>query len=362
MPITQQDIAKHAKVSRSLVGQVLSERPGTWVSHDTKQRILRTARELNYQPNASARMLRHGKSGTVGMFGVQSADEERRDYQGTLMTSVCAHVLAAAGFDLKLKVFSSTEALLAGLKEAACGGLCDAFIASGDQAQQQGELLEMLGVRFAVYGDFEQSHPHWFQVDFDHEAMMSMAVRSLSERGKVRPAMLCYVGSNDYNDRLIGGYRSACAVHYGADPNSDMILRIGNDNNTERQIVAQFDRWMVMPQSQRPDSIVMGVETPGLVSVEESIWRHGMLVGFAPDQFGLSGACFAAKDWLRGDFSTFDWLDGSAVARLLTEDIIVPLLHGKEVAKPILRVVPDMHDHIGRSSKGLQYLAAILAN
>ena len=145
MAITQNDIAKRAKVSRSLVCQVLSGRPGTWVSPDTKSRILSTAKELDYQPNALARMFRHGKSGTVGMFGMQSPDDHRTEFLGSLPSRACAHILAAAGFDLKIKVFSSTEALLAGLKEAACGGLCDAFIVAGEQAQQQGELARALG-------------------------------------------------------------------------------------------------------------------------------------------------------------------------------------------------------------------------
>ena len=147
-------------------------------------------------------------------------------------------------------------------------------------------------MKFAVYGNFEQSHPNWYQVDFDHHAMMAMAVRSLAERGKVRPAMLCYVGENDSNDRLVAGFKETCRFHHGPDADVDMIVRIGADEQTARIFTEHFDRWMTRPQSHRPDSIVIAVETQSLAHIEEQIWRYGKTIGYKPDEFGMSGACY----------------------------------------------------------------------
>ena len=246
-------------------------------------------------------------------------------------------------------------------RSGAGAGFATHFLLPSNDAEAQAELLDELGFPFAIYGTYDQTHPEWLQVDYDHVAMMAMAVQTLAEHGKTRPAMLCSEGENDSNDQLVAGFKRACEDHYGAHANTDMVVRVRGDITTEWQVDEAFDHWMAMPQSQRPDSIVMGVETGALVCVEENIWRHGMLIGFAPNQFGLTGACFMARHWLRGEFATFDWLDGSAVARLLTEGIMLPLLRGKAVAEPIMKVVPPMFDCIGRSSKGLHYLAAVAA-
>ena len=301
MPVTQQDIARRAKVSRSLVGHVLSGHPGVWVSADTKQRIIHTARELNYQPSASARMLRTGKSGTVGMFNVRPPDQDPHDTPGRLPVGLCADILSSAGFDLKIKVFPDPAGLMTGLREAACSGLCDAFIVSGPHVEQQGVLLEALGVPFAAYGSFDRTHPAWHQVDFDHAAMMSMAVRSLADHGKKRPAMLCYNGVDDYNEKFIAGFKETCLALFGSDANTDMIVRIAGDETSVEVFDSHFDRWMQSPADRRPDSIVMAVESPLLLYVEEQIWRHGMHVGFGPDDFSMTGACIRAYGWLSGD-------------------------------------------------------------
>ena len=60
-----QDIADIAGVSRQAVSAVLNGRGTAAVSAQTRDRILKIARELNYQPNESARSLARGCSRTV---------------------------------------------------------------------------------------------------------------------------------------------------------------------------------------------------------------------------------------------------------------------------------------------------------
>ena len=64
--ITIKDIARIARVSPATVSLVLNDRPG--VGSDTRYRILRTARELNYQPNLVARSLVTRQSATIAMI------------------------------------------------------------------------------------------------------------------------------------------------------------------------------------------------------------------------------------------------------------------------------------------------------
>lgn len=61
-----QDVAAHAGVSVTTVSHVLNRtRP---VAKETQERVLRTARELNYYTNASARLLARGSSNTLGLI------------------------------------------------------------------------------------------------------------------------------------------------------------------------------------------------------------------------------------------------------------------------------------------------------
>ena len=65
---TLADVAARAGLSKTAVSLVLNERPGSRLSADAVARIHEAARELNYRPNAQARSLRLGTTGTVGFI------------------------------------------------------------------------------------------------------------------------------------------------------------------------------------------------------------------------------------------------------------------------------------------------------
>ena len=64
--ITIKDIARLAQVSPTTVSFVLNGKPG--ISKDTKYRVLRVARELNYTPNLVARSLVSRQSDSVALL------------------------------------------------------------------------------------------------------------------------------------------------------------------------------------------------------------------------------------------------------------------------------------------------------
>jgi len=65
MAIRLQDIADELKLSKMTISKVL--RGQTDVSAETKARVLKRVKELNYRPNISARSLRTGQTHSVGM-------------------------------------------------------------------------------------------------------------------------------------------------------------------------------------------------------------------------------------------------------------------------------------------------------
>ena len=64
--ITIKDIARVAKVSPMAVSMAINNRPG--VSEDTRKRILKIAKGLNYQPNYAAKSLVTKRSYTIGLI------------------------------------------------------------------------------------------------------------------------------------------------------------------------------------------------------------------------------------------------------------------------------------------------------
>lgn len=66
MQVTQHDIARKAKVSRSLVSMALNNTGR--VDDKTRQRILSVARQLGYRPNLLGKSMRTGQSMTVGVL------------------------------------------------------------------------------------------------------------------------------------------------------------------------------------------------------------------------------------------------------------------------------------------------------
>lgn len=65
MSTTLHDVARHAGVSIKTVSNVVNERQH--VSHATRQRVLESVAVLDYRPNLSARSLRSGRSGVIGL-------------------------------------------------------------------------------------------------------------------------------------------------------------------------------------------------------------------------------------------------------------------------------------------------------
>ncbi|GAA1501491.1 LacI family DNA-binding transcriptional regulator [Terrabacter terrae] len=65
---TLADVAARAGLSKTAVSLVLNDRPGSRLSADAVARIHEAASELGYRPNAQARSLRLGTTGTIGFI------------------------------------------------------------------------------------------------------------------------------------------------------------------------------------------------------------------------------------------------------------------------------------------------------
>lgn len=64
--LTSRDLARLAGVSQSTVSRVLTNSPR--VNAETRARVLKVLQKMNYTPNALARAMKTGRTGTIGVF------------------------------------------------------------------------------------------------------------------------------------------------------------------------------------------------------------------------------------------------------------------------------------------------------
>ena len=78
-PVTMQDVARHAGVSPQTVSNVVNRRSAR-VGDETRDRVIESITALGYRVNQSARSLRRGRTGMVGL-GIPMFDSQ---YYGAL--------------------------------------------------------------------------------------------------------------------------------------------------------------------------------------------------------------------------------------------------------------------------------------
>ena len=92
MPVTMKDIAAMIGVSRQAVAAALEGNGHTRVSQETKEKVLKVARELNYIPNAAARSLKGGTTKTIGIISSPGMP-----YSDAVFAEIC-QVLRTRGY------------------------------------------------------------------------------------------------------------------------------------------------------------------------------------------------------------------------------------------------------------------------
>src|SRR5215510_3696664 len=88
------DVARRAGVSAAAVSFAVNDRPG--VSPGTRERILAAARELGWQPSASARALTEARTRAVGLVLERSPEQLEGDpfflrFLGGIEATLTAH-------------------------------------------------------------------------------------------------------------------------------------------------------------------------------------------------------------------------------------------------------------------------------
>ncbi|GAB4573086.1 MAG: LacI family DNA-binding transcriptional regulator [Anaerolineae bacterium] len=212
-PVTQQDVAERAGVSRAVVSYVVNDGPRV-VSPETRARVLKAIEELGYRPNKHAQRLKRQPeqraSGQIGIvFGGDSKILERPYFSATLAGIYRAarqqrqQIRFVSFFDeLNDPVFFNRN-----IHPEEISGLIIVATDLVMREQYAAELLERITARLPRVISLEHVIPGLPAVVFDRVGAARMAVTHLIQLGHTR---IGYAGGHD---NRLEGYRQALLEH-----------------------------------------------------------------------------------------------------------------------------------------------------
>ncbi len=217
MAVRLKDIARELGVSVVTVSKVL--RGNADIGEETRRRVLKRMKELNYQPNMMARGLASGRTYTVGLVVPDLVHpffaEFAKSLSGVLRTSKRALILASSEEDPEVEQEEIRTLLSRGI---------DVLLIASCQASLR-NFYELGDVR-TPYLLFDRNFPHLAAhfVGTDDVRVGEMATEHLIEIGRKRIAHIGGKNTSPSFDRL-RGYRSALAEHRLTVPESYVLVR-----------------------------------------------------------------------------------------------------------------------------------------
>ena len=210
--VTLKDIAQAAEVTTATVSYVINNTPGQRITPETRQRVLKAARELKYVPSSAARALKRKKSMCVGVVakknlavprfsqtirGMQSRFEEM-GYNVLLCTN-------------KVKTAGMSDYLIAFFE-----GRVDGVIFLGkDNVGPDTESVEMIeqgNVPFVAF-DCQMASDSFSSVDFDYRRGTTLLVEHVLERAPKRMVYVMPDIDSPQERMRIEGLHEALASH-----------------------------------------------------------------------------------------------------------------------------------------------------
>ena len=234
---TLQDIAKQLNLSKSTVSRVLNGNAGNFrIAPSTVEKVLHTAKNLNYRPNRLARAINSRRTHLIGLsFPKYAADDTDKEVQfannhrimGVIFSAITQHPLFK-NYDL---VFHSrcelSETPLA--EDDMKQDLLDGIIYSTPSAKHL-EFLKMVNenIPLVLLGDMQELHSSVICVDINNRKMAKKATEHLLSIGRKNIMLLipeADLSAYCIQDRIDGYHDALQAAGLKENPDLTHILR-----------------------------------------------------------------------------------------------------------------------------------------
>lgn len=206
--VTIATVARHAKVSRQTVSNVLNT--PHLVREETRARVLAAIKELGYRTNLAARQMRTGRSRLIGV----RIDPNPTGIEGSVMDRFLhglTEAAAAAGY--RIVLYTATDDSndeIATYEDLLASYALDAFVLTHTRhGDSRAAWLAKAGVPFTTFGrpwGALDQHP-W--VDVDGAAGTAAATRYLMEQGHRRIGFIGWPKGSGVGDDRWHGWVSA---------------------------------------------------------------------------------------------------------------------------------------------------------
>lgn len=208
--VTQEDVARHAGVSRGVVSYVVNNGPRQ-VSAETRERVLKAIEELGYRPNKHAQRLMREQGDSIAdkQFGLVLTDPSmlRRPYYGSILAGIHrtahahhCHIRFIRFFDELRNPVLFNELV----HEEEISGLLLMSLDQVIESEQDENLIRQIQARIKNIVCIEWEWEDIPAVNFNRAEATYKATRHLIELGHKR---ITYAGQED---NRVQGYRQAC--------------------------------------------------------------------------------------------------------------------------------------------------------
>lgn len=217
---TLKDISRQLGLSVTQVSRALNGHDD--VNEETRQRVLESAKKLNYHPNLSARKLATGRSGIVGLV---LADTPSRPTDGLFVQMIggLSRYFSERGMQFVLHMTDPKEDLARVHERLISGGSLDGFVLVEPQIEDRRiSFLQKRGVPFVVHGR-HRLQPDYPFFDIDNHFVGYELTRTLTAAGHREIAFLNGLEGRSYVAQRQAGYEAALK-DAGIRPRPDLHL------------------------------------------------------------------------------------------------------------------------------------------
>lgn len=182
------ELADILGLSQTTVSRALNGYPE--VREETRQRVLRTATEHNYQPNTRAMGLATGRAKAIGhVIAIDSKNELVNPVFGEFIAGA-SQIYSANGYELLLTVEQSQNEEETYRKIAAKGAVDGVIVQSPKRDDSRVALLIDIGLPFVIHGRVGECDLEYSWIDFNNRRAFQQATKLLLDLGHQRIALI----------------------------------------------------------------------------------------------------------------------------------------------------------------------------
>lgn len=247
--IGMKELAKQLNLSTATISKAL--RDSYDISEETKQRVLKLAKKLNYVPNTHASSLRGKKSKTLAMVIPEVADS----YFAQSINGV-ESIAQAAGFHVLVYLtHEQYEKEKAILKELLNGRVDGVLISITSQSKNASHIkeLKLAGIPLVFFDRVFENIGNGEVTTDDFNASYLLTQHLISQHCK-NISFLSFSNSLSINTLRLNGYKSALRDH-GLKIDEQNLLACLNQEDENQALIKRH-----LQHKNRPDGIIASVE------------------------------------------------------------------------------------------------------